>query len=782
MNFWVRLLLTAIAFGLSFPVYAAPIADEPFDQLYRDPFIHGSAEENDARSIAVSKDGAVWVASAGGVRRIEKGRFVEPEGTKLGGPALKVEADKDGAVWIGAWNGVYVAKGNKVEKVGSIEGPITAVCTDEGRVLVGSPAGVFESKDGQWKKLGGQWATSIRDIAVAMGDVFVGTDIGLYRFNGRISQIVTLPNEITSSSIRSLVSLPGKFNRRETPQSVWVGTNAGSDVLELNEGGWSRELWVDETGLHLANLTSVEARSALPAKDVRAIVFGVSLMSRSDEYREIMATRLGVLEARFSLKSVAWKLLHSLRWLPSDDVRDVAIGPGKTIWAATAAGVSAIRRKKMTLAEKAKHYEAIVRARHVRPPGLVEKCLLKTPGDLSSWQPTDTDNDGEYTGTYLVAEAYRWAVTKDPEAKKNAQEAFAAMEFLQTVTGTKGFIARTVIPADWKTMADPNRTYTPQEKARMLAEDPREKFVENRWRLSADGKWRWKGDTSSDEVIGHFYAWGVYYDLVAEGEEKKRVAELCRRVMDFIIEGGYVFRDIDGQATRWGVWSPEKLNDDPNWRPERGVNSVEILSFLTTTKHMTGDEKYEPHIERLLTEHKYRENILEPRPSDVGQYTHIDDELLPMAYRALLTYEKNGSRRELYAKSARAWFATVREETSPYYNFEYASLMKESGEAVRQEECVQLLRDVPLDMIHWTVDNTRREDVRLARRPVASDVQTDRLLPASERALCKWDSNPYRAEGGDGGRTETCPAYWLWPYWLGRYHGLIGEDEAGSRE
>ena len=39
--------------------------------------------------------------------------------------------------------------------------------------------------------------------------------------------------------------------------------------------------------------------------------------------------------------------------------------------------------------------------------------------------------------------------------------------------------------------------------------------------------WRWKGDTSSDEVVGHMFAYPIVYDLVAkEDGEKKEVEEL----------------------------------------------------------------------------------------------------------------------------------------------------------------------------------------------------------------------------------------------------------------
>ena len=41
--------------------------------------------------------------------------------------------------------------------------------------------------------------------------------------------------------------------------------------------------------------------------------------------------------------------------------------------------------------------------------------------------------------------------------------------------------------------------------------------------------------------------------------------------------------------------------------------------------------------------------------------------------------------------------------------------------------------------------------------------------------MSKWNGNPYSVDGGSGGRTEDDGAYFLLPYWMGRYHKLISE-------
>ena len=88
-----------------------------------------------------------------------------------------------------------------------------------------------------------------------------------------------------------------------------------------------------------------------------------------------------------------------------------------------------------------------------------------------------------------MMECLRYAVTKDPQAKEHAIKAYEAMEFLQTVTETDGFFARSVVPVAERSMEAHNRVYTPQQIAARRITDPRWKYVQERWRKSADGKW-----------------------------------------------------------------------------------------------------------------------------------------------------------------------------------------------------------------------------------------------------------------------------------------------------
>jgi len=345
-----------------------------------------------------------------------------------------------------------------------------------------------------------------------------------------------------------------------------------------------------------------------------------------------------------------------------------------------------------------------------------------------------------------------------------------ALRFLQTVTETPGFFARTVIPADWTRMADPNRIYTKQGWADERVFNPREKKVEKMWRLSSDGKWLWKGDTSSDETTGHMFGYLFYYDLVADKKEKKRVRDHVCKIVDYMIDCGYVFNDIDGTHTQWAVWSPEKLNHDADWSPERGINSVEILSYLKLAYHMSGKKRYQKEYLKLLYEHGYAENVRTAKTFNPSWITHIDDELLALAYPCLLLHEKDKELQKLYRESLDRWYSGIEKDNSPYFNFTYGAF---TGSDPNLKKSIEWLRNVPLDLVRWRIDNSKRMDIKVVRSPEFESQQTDRMLAPSELALFRWDNNPWRIIQGDGGFTESDGVFWLLPYWMGRYLGYI---------
>jgi sugar lactone lactonase YvrE len=713
-------------------------ADTPFAQEYRVPYLFGKEPEmNDVRSIAVDPNGQVWAGTKAGVFVLKKGadRWTFLTKKENEGPVFDILVDPSGGVWIGAWDGLYQAGPQGLDKVEGIGEPISALsAADPGIVAIG-PDGLWHIRTGETKREPLPCARSVRAATFdPKSGIWIATGMGLYNPTSNGIRLYQREDEILTSELRCV--------GRAADGTLWAGGLGG--VTVYRDGG---------------RVGQFTPKEGLPSPNVQCVACG-------PDGRMWVGTDKGV--ARFDGKT--WSVRHSQRWLLSDDVRDVAFDAEGTVWIATAAGVSAIQRRTMTLADKAQYFHDACMARHVRKPWLVEKCRLPVPGDTTKWEPEDDDNDGQYTAMYLAMESFRFAVTHDPDAQAKAAQAFEALHFLQTVTETPGFVARTAVPTAWKNIHDPGDTFSPPAWAETRVQDPRFKKVEKRWHPSQDQQWLWKSDTSSDEITGHFFGYAWYYDLAADDPQKQMVREHVRKVMDYIIDGGYVLKDIDGTHTHWGVWAPERLNHDPDWAPERGINSLEILSYLKTTCHITGDDKYQREYLRLLRECGYAENVRQAKTYAPAWRTYIDDELLALAFPALLRYEADPDLRRLYRESLDHWYAGVRGDHSPYFNFTYGGL---AGRDAQLDDSIEFLRDTPLDLINWVVDNAKREDLQLVRAPLIEPLQTSRLLPASERGVMRWDKNPWEAVQGDGGHTEWCPTFWLLPYWMGRYHGFI---------
>lgn len=719
----------------SLPVIAATeaIPDTPFVQEFHQPYpIPGGEESNDVRAVAVDASGNTWAATRNGVYMLAND--ASDWSAVLQEMAFDVLADGNG-VFIAAWNGAYhwtAAEG--IKKIPEIDDPIAALCASEKGVIALSPGALWELSERKPSKKPLDSARGIRDAAADDDGLWVATSSGLFHRTAKVQTSYFGEKEILSSDVRGVAF--------DSEGRLWAASLGGITLYK--------------DGKRVGEYTT---RNGLPSVYLQCIKRAPS-----------GAMWIGMDRGLVRFDGKTWSLRHSRRWLINDDVRDIAFDSDGTAWIATAAGVSAIRQKTMTLEQKARDFQQINAARHVREPYLVEKCRLKMPGDLSTWEPEDDDNDGQYTAMYVAMEAFRYAATKAPEARENAKKAFDALVFLQTVTETNGFIARTVVPASWKQMHDPGETATAPEAAQRRLQEPRFKSVEKRWLPSKDGKWLWKRDTSSDEITGHFYAFSHYYDLVADENERKSVRKHVTRVMDYIIDGGFTLIDIDGTHTRWAVWAPEKLNDDPDWAAERGINSVEILSFLKTAYHITGNERYQHEYLHLLHKHHYAENARNAKNFAIACRTHIDDELLALAYPALLKYETDPELLKIYRESVERWYSGIKDDQSPYFNFLYASL---TGSDPRLAESVAFLRDCPVDVIRWTIDNSWREDLRLVRAPEIEPLQTDRMLPADERGTARWDNNPWAAVQGDGAHSESTATFWLLPYWMARYQGLI---------
>ena len=82
-------------------------------------------------------------------------------------------------------------------------------------------------------------------------------------------------------------------------------------------------------------------------------------------------------------------------------------------------------------------------------------------------------------------------------------------------------------------------------------------------------------------------------------QTSRSAAEHLSRIASHIYENGWYLKDLDGEPTRWGRWEPEYLNR-PIGFTARGLNGLEVLSFMRTAAAVSGDAKFDRAYEDLL--------------------------------------------------------------------------------------------------------------------------------------------------------------------------------------
>ncbi len=608
------------------------------------------------------------------------------------------------------------------------------------------------------------------------------------------------------------------------PAAVRSASGSGGVVAEAREEG----LFLRRSAGKPERLFPSDGRRSWAPRDVRGVVFdakgrlwfcspqGVGVLEGGrwalytgaeglpyDDFTAIAAggdgsvwfgTRIGAI--RFDGQT--WEYRQGRRWLPHDEVRDIAVQRDGTAWIATAGGISRIERRPMTLREKARFYEEEIDRRHRRTPyEYVHPVHVAEPGDSSKWTQTDSDNDGLWTAMYGAGECFAYAATGDEAARRRARKAFEALRFLGQVTqggphpAPRGFVARSILPASGP---DPNLRDSPERDRRRQQGDRLWKVIVPRWPLSADGKWYWKSDTSSDELDGHYFFYAAYFDHAAGTEEEKReVREHVAALTDHLLLHNYSLVDHDGRPTRWAVFGPDELNHNRDWWQERGLNSLSMLSYLRTAHHITGDARYERAYRALVERHGYAMNAMIVKSHQgPGGGNQSDDEMIFMNYYNLIRYENDPDLRMKYLLGFRHHYENEFPERNPLFHFLHAAVAR--GERYEDafgavvldppegwlEDSADTLKRLPLDRFDWAHRNSHRKDIVLLPQGMRGNAKEGygrrvdgKVLPVDERFFAHWNHDPWRLDTGGEGRILADGAVFLLPYYLGLHHGFL---------
>ncbi len=496
----------------------------------------------------------------------------------------------------------------------------------------------------------------------------------------------------------------------------------------------------------------------------------------------------------------------SRRWLPDDFVNDIVVDKDGTAWIATNKGISQIIPTLMTFEKKAEFFTNQVEERHNRM-GFICQSHLKEQYNIETSELAISDNDGLYTAMYGSAQAFKYALTGDSQARELAVRSFYDCKWLVDITHEPGFPARVIIPIDWPEPV--NEQYGREYNKRNQEGDPFWKDIYPRFPESEDGKYLWKCDTSSDELAGHYFYYAIFNDLVAETpEEKQAVKQVVADITDHLIRHDFCLIDHDGKPTRWANFQPEFFNSVWGWE-QRGINSMMMLSFLNVASHVTGDPKYDEVAAMLREKYDYHINAMHAKeffpPENAVPW---DNNLSLMSLYGLLNYEKNPELLIMYRNALEnAWLHISKQKNAfwdalygamansftqkvedGYFNtnelftenplFAAAAIERYSISSLDTRYMIETLERIPLDLIGYKMDNTHRLDVVIdptpGQKPTMGWRTDGYALPVDERGHVRLDRDGFAILYSEGnGYSEHEGTFYLLPYYLALYHNLI---------
>lgn len=342
------------------------------------------------------------------------------------------------------------------------------------------------------------------------------------------------------------------------------------------------------------------------------------------------------------------------------------------------------------------------------------------------------DGDGAiWTGHYLAAEAFRYAVTRSEESYWHAVRALLAVEALSEISGT-GLLARTMFPPDSKVV---------------------------KWR-EQDASWKkvvYKGRemyydsyVTRDQYEGVFFGVAAAYDLIDNQDVKNICRAIVTRLTDYLI------------AKNWILYNPDAS------RPvETFVGRFDqMLSILQIAKHINPD-RFAAKYESTRKWWGWAVSIPVSLEAKEVASSYYKFNLDYGYFYNLIRLEGNEKIRAEYLKA----YAPLKNATKTHLNAHFNMLDHvltgaEGGrDQITRESLAALLqkgfRDYAVDLrgkYKECAPNLACQVIPVAERP-----HTDFL----------WQREPFLLYGGGDGSLQSPGVDYILPYWMARYYGVL---------
>jgi hypothetical protein len=374
---------------------------------------------------------------------------------------------------------------------------------------------------------------------------------------------------------------------------------------------------------------------------------------------------------------------------------------------------------------------ANLQARHL-PYGTVMNPIVAAPGSSEIVHYTRCGDSAIWTGHYLAAEAFRYKVTRAPEALVNLRGAIAGIKLLVDITGTD-LLARCALPQD-----SPYAKGVASEEASNGSHS-----------TTLNGRpWIWIGHTSRDQYTGVFFGLGAAYDLVDDGEVRAQISALVTRLLDRL------------RGWNWNIVMPDgSVSTTFLIRPEQRLSFLQV-GKLVNPQRFADTYRFDSTALAVQTGLAITIDSLNDRTS------YFKFNLNYITFYNLIRLETNSTLRGFYEDS----YAIMRRTTDDHGNAHFNMIDRAlHGPDSRRDGDTRAMLDAWLKRPRADVFVDLRGKLPICGGDACNPVPVD-LRPPSDFV---WQISPFQVMGGGSGIIENAGIDYILPYWMARYHRVV---------
>lgn len=369
---------------------------------------------------------------------------------------------------------------------------------------------------------------------------------------------------------------------------------------------------------------------------------------------------------------------------------------------------------------------ANIQAKHMPFGTILDPIYTSSTGDEVAGY-TRCGDSAIWTGHYLAAESFRYAVTHSADALANVRGAVSGLKSLSDVTGTN-LLARCLVPLNSPYAAG----IESEEKS-------------NGVYINSSAGYAWIGNTSRDQFVGAFFGLAVAYDLVDDAPTQAAIRDLVTRLDGFLSGHNWNITMPDGSVTTTFTIRPDEL-----------LMAMDVAAHINPATLTASDRALRPALLATLA--------LPVSVDTLSDSSYFKFNLAYATFYNLIRLQA-GNAPPAFSQAYSILRGYTASHQNAFFNMVDRSINGPGG--ARDAETLVLLDE-------WLLRPRRDYYVDNSTSAKVCGTQACTPLPVPLRTPTDflWQRSPFQLAGGGSGKIENSGIDYILPYWMSRYYGL----------